>query len=135
MAKLNHNQQHKSPLLNNPSHYLPGGEIVEDRPPDHARHLPTAAPVRGRCPLPEAAEEVVAVEIVSIPLPHNVVDGLLPMMNTVEGQADVVHPLEVDRLLRPGDAVLLIDLGLRCVPSKSSSPAISSGTIPLSLIV
>jgi len=135
MAKLNHNQQHKSPLLNNPSHSLPAGEIVEDRPPDHALHLPTVAPVRGRCPLPGAAEEVVAVEIVSIPLPHNVVDGLLPMMNTVEGQADGVHPLEVGRLLRPGDAVLLIDLGLRYVPNRSSNPAISSGMIPSNLIV
>jgi len=77
----------------------------------------------------------VAVEIVSIPLPHNVVDGLLPMMNTVEGQADGVHPLEVGRLLRPGDAVLLIDLGLRYVPNRSSNPAISSGMIPSNLIV
>ena len=135
MAKLNHNQQHKSPLLNNPSHSLPAVEIVEDHPPDNDLHLPTVAPVRGRCPLPEAAEEVVAVEIVSIPLPHNVVDGLLPMMNTLEGQADVVHPLEVDRLLRPGDAVILIDLGLRCVPNRSSHTVISSGTIPSSLIV
>jgi hypothetical protein len=134
------NQQHKYPLHNdnnnNHIHYLPEDATDEDPPPDHALHLPTVVPVLALYPLLEAVAEVVAVEIVSIPLPHRIVAvTLLHTTNTAAAAAVVIPLLEVVHHLLLEDEVPLPDPVLLYVPNKNSNPATSSGTILSNQIV